>query len=350
MRLATRTALLGALLVLAAVAQPATASATGEPIARWTCAAPGLNCDPCTVHCTSPAGKVAPGVAVTFDGRPSSDDRAGAAPGTVVAWSWTFGDGATATGAQVSHAFAQAGTYPVTLLATDDSGKADAKTLNIVVAGATPPPSGYAARILATPGLLSFWRLGEPSGTAAADSKGSRTGTYLGGVTQGAAGALSGDLNAAAAFDGVNDEVRLPALPSAVNFTVEGWQRLASGAPANNTLFGSAATVRLVGRPSGFYADVVIGGVRYAMLGTGASNSGVWVHWALVRAGATLSLYRNGVKVVTRTGLPAATAAGLSGSIGRSSSAFPAKGSIDEVAVYGSALGAAEVQAHYASR
>jgi len=75
---------------------------------------------------------------VSFDGRPSSDDRLSAPSGTVVSWRWSFGDGGSASGAQVSHAFARARTYAVSLRVADDDGKVDTKTLNVVVGrGAT---------------------------------------------------------------------------------------------------------------------------------------------------------------------------------------------------------------------
>jgi PKD repeat protein len=122
-------------IVLAGAAMPERAgAAAGPPIARFTCAASGLVCDPCPEHCTSPKGMVGPGVVVRFDGRPSSDDRDPSAAGTVVAWEWAFGDGATATGAQVEHAFVHPGTYPVTLKAIDDDNQVDTKIMSIVVA------------------------------------------------------------------------------------------------------------------------------------------------------------------------------------------------------------------------
>jgi hypothetical protein len=392
-----------AVTIVALTALPSAASAmtsavvNSEPIARWTCGAPGLVCDPCPVHCTSPTGKVAVGVVVSFDGRNSSDDRPGATPGTVVAWQWTFGDGATASGSQVTHAFSHAGTFSVTLKAIDNSGLFDTKALNIVVSGTTPPPpppvppppppvppppppvppppppvppppppvppppppvppppppppGSYATQVLATSGLLSYWRLGETSGTAAADSKGTRTGTYLNGTLLGGLGALTSDTNPAATLDGVNDEVSLPALPAVTNFTIEGFTKLATGAPANNALFGAAGTVRVLARPAGYYAEVYVGPSKYILQGATATNIGVWVHWAFVRSGSTLTLYRNGVQVATTTTLPAVTTASITGSIGRVSTTYPTKGQIDEVAVYNAALSAATVQQHYAAR
>jgi hypothetical protein len=63
------------------------------------------------------------------------------------AWSatstvWSFGDGATASGASVSHTFAAAGSYAVSVTVTDAAGNARTRTGTTVVAAApvvTPP-------------------------------------------------------------------------------------------------------------------------------------------------------------------------------------------------------------------
>ncbi|MEM1184451.1 MAG: DUF1800 family protein [Planctomycetota bacterium] len=54
---------------------------------------------------------------VTFDARASSDVL-----NNVASYSWSFGDGASATGAVAQHTFASPGSYRVTLTVTDDSG------------------------------------------------------------------------------------------------------------------------------------------------------------------------------------------------------------------------------------
>jgi PKD repeat protein len=159
------TATLAIVAVLACV--PAAASASGGPIARWTCSAPGLVCDPCPVHCSSPTGRVAAGVAVSFDGRPSSDDRPPPPAGTVVGWEWNFGDGTTASGPLASHAFASANTYSVTLVVTDDQGKTDTKALQIVVAptaiAATASPDVVLGSGALTDGATVTGRTGQSS-------------------------------------------------------------------------------------------------------------------------------------------------------------------------------------------
>ena len=55
-----------------------------------------------------------------------------------------------------------------------------------------PGPS-YATTVLGTPGLVSYWRLGEASGSTAVDSKDSNNGAYEGNVSLAQPGAISGD-------------------------------------------------------------------------------------------------------------------------------------------------------------
>jgi len=136
---------------------PAPASAEGIPIARFTCAAPGLTCSPCIVACVDPIGSVAIGVPVHFDGRVSSDDRS-PPPGdpALLSFQWDFGDGRTALGAEVDHAFANADKYPVTLAVTDPDGMSDEKTLNIVVSRTAPSIASVAsAGIVLGSGVLT---------------------------------------------------------------------------------------------------------------------------------------------------------------------------------------------------
>ena len=63
----------------------------------------------------------------------SFTDGSGDADGTVVAWSWTFGDGGTATTRHPSHTYAAGGTYTVRLTVTDDGGATAATTRTVSV-------------------------------------------------------------------------------------------------------------------------------------------------------------------------------------------------------------------------
>ena len=67
---------------------------------------------------------------ITFDASPSYDPD-----GTIIGYSWAFGDGmgANDTGPITTHAYADAGNYTVTLYVYDDDYQPDSYTLNVTV-------------------------------------------------------------------------------------------------------------------------------------------------------------------------------------------------------------------------
>ena len=67
---------------------------------------------------------------VTFDGTGSKSNNAG---GSIVEYSWEFGDGGTATGATPTHVYATPGTYSVTLTVKDSAGLTASTSENVVV-------------------------------------------------------------------------------------------------------------------------------------------------------------------------------------------------------------------------
>jgi len=75
------------------------------------------------------------GVAILFDGTASSD-----ADGTIVSYSWAFGDGTTGTGASSSHIYGADGNYTVTLTVTDDQGATDSTTTTASIGAVNQPP------------------------------------------------------------------------------------------------------------------------------------------------------------------------------------------------------------------
>lgn len=70
----------------------------------------------------------------SFDASGSSDSD-----GTIVDYSWDFGDGGTGSGTSVSHEYSSAGTFTVSLTVTDDDGETDRES---GTANATDPGTG----------------------------------------------------------------------------------------------------------------------------------------------------------------------------------------------------------------
>lgn len=87
-------------------------------------------------------------LSVAFDGSTSSDSD-----GTIAAYSWNFGDGATATGATATHAYAASGTYEVSLTVTDDRGGSSTSTKSIAVEAQNAPPKAVANVVRGADGM-----------------------------------------------------------------------------------------------------------------------------------------------------------------------------------------------------
>jgi PKD repeat protein len=72
----------------------------------------------------------------TFDGSSSSDPD-----GTIVGYSWNFGDGTNGSGPTVSHTFPFTGTFTVTLVVVDNDGATGTQSKSVAVVNAPPVAS-----------------------------------------------------------------------------------------------------------------------------------------------------------------------------------------------------------------
>src|SRR5699024_1370853 len=75
------------------------------------------------------------GLTCAFDGSASSDSD-----GTVESFAWSFGDGASGTGATTSHTFDADGTFTVSLTVTDDDGATGSTQQLVSVEALNVPP------------------------------------------------------------------------------------------------------------------------------------------------------------------------------------------------------------------
>ena len=96
-----------------------------------------------------PRGSVTPKFTVTpaapADNEPALFDatQSTSTTGTIVRWLWNFGDGATASGEVVQHAFRLPGTFAVTLTVVDSIGASNSITQNVTVGQGTLPTATF---------------------------------------------------------------------------------------------------------------------------------------------------------------------------------------------------------------
>ena len=131
---------------------------------------------------TAAFSSVATDLSVALDGSSSTD-----LDGTVVGWSWVFGDGTTGAGATASHSYASAGTFDVSLTVTDDAGATGSVARQVVVVA--PNPSGALAIDTFGRTLAGGWGIADAGGPWTATGTASRLSVAAGvGVHTGAAG------------------------------------------------------------------------------------------------------------------------------------------------------------------
>lgn len=230
-----------------------------------------------------------------------------------------------------------------------------------------PSIDGYAATVVGTAALVSYWRLGEAAGaTTMVDAEALNPGTYLGAPALGAADLLVHDLDTAMGLDGiddyatVNDSASLSATsamsaelwlkPDAVNTAAgSGWHLFAKWETFMVYINGGAS-------PKLAYCAYNTSTLSYTpcVQGTTTVATGSTYHVVATYDGANLKLYVNGALEATtpRTGAlndSASSVAVAGGGWGTLPSAR-FDGTLDELAFYSAALTAAQVQAHYDAR
>ncbi len=195
-------------------------------------------------------------------------------------------------------------------------------------------------------------RVVSQTGTTMADSFGANPGTFTNGPLLNVAGALVGDYDGATRFDGTNDYASVPD-HATLDLTdgplsAEAWVKRHDTPAGWHDIFQKGTTAFQVGFFGTDYSLVKDGtAVIVGAPGSGTDTTG-FHHWVTTKSGTTSKLYRDGVDVtgtVTNQVLGnTATALFLASKSGTSEFL---NATLDEVALYNSALSLATVQEHF---
>jgi PKD repeat protein len=279
---------------------------------------------------------------------------------TVQASTWWNTPAMSATDAGIS------GTVRYRVVATDPFGNSVATAwVPVDVAAATPGQARPYADVVRADSPQSYWRLGEKSGSTAADAMGRAALTVGAGVTKGAAGALEpADKDAAFSFNGSSTATLATSSAAAApnTFTQEAWfsttsrtggrvMGFANAKSGNSSTYDRQVWMDAQGRVN-FTVNTTVLWIftqQRTVTSTASFNDGKYHHVAAAMSPAGMVLYVDGKQVGARTDTTAGQSYNGYFRVG-SDKAFGGSntftGSIDEVAVYPKALSAAQVAAH----
>jgi Concanavalin A-like lectin/glucanases superfamily len=227
--------------------------------------------------------------------------------------------------------------------------------------------ASYSATVLSDR-PFQYLRLGEASGTSATDSSGNgRTGQYQGTVTFGQAGAITGDANKAvrlggtASSNGYVTQQSATAVTNPQSLSVELWFKTNTTTGGKLIGFGTARTGN-----SGKYdrhvymtnaGKLVFGawaGSPVTITSAASYNNNAWHHVVGTLSGAGMTLYVDGAQVASSPNTAAEAYNGFWRIGGDNLGLWPSrptsdyfKGTIDEAAVYTTALTASQVAEHF---
>ena len=246
-----------------------------------------------------------------------------------------------------------------TVTATDPFGNSATSAAGSTTVSNGSGTSAYSDDVLAD-GATDYWRLGEASGPTVYDWAGYSDLSAGTGVTFGGAGAVQNDSNSAASFsgDGTGLAATQSAVPGPDTFSVETWFKTTSTTGGKIVGFGNANT----GLSSSYDRHVYMdgGGTVYfgvypgftATVQSGAGyNDGQWHQVVASLSSAGMQLFMDGKKVAARTDVKTAQAYSGYWRLGGDSSwagGNSFNGSIDDTAIYPTALSATTVRTHYA--
>ena len=204
-------------------------------------------------------------------------------------------------------------------------------------------------QLIASMSPVAHWRLGETSGTTAADSSGANTGTYSGGFTLGVSGLLTGDTDRAVQLNGTSGQVAVPnaaALNPTNAISVAAWGTSTSFSNRNPRIVQK-------GTSDNQYRLLVEGGqVVWSITGVGtvsaaAPSLNTRHFYVGTYDRANIRLYIDGAQVASAPATAAIPSTTQPLAIGNKPTSTDARdpwpGVLDEVSIHNVALGAAQV-------
>ena len=217
-----------------------------------------------------------------------------------------------------------------------------ATTTLVVTTTCSSANSTYAKRIRETTGLISYWRLGERSGTAACDAAGRNSATYSSGVRLGEQGAVpDGDTSVSLSNATVRAASSTSLNPTRV-VSAEAWVR-PNATTSSQTILRKEGQylLRAVGRKLVFR---VWTNRRATEVETPAVLVGeAWQHVAATYDGQMLRVFHRGVRVARLAAAGTIATSGAALAIGSSGTYDFFAGRVDEVALYASVLSPLEI-------
>lgn len=205
-------------------------------------------------------------------------------------------------------------------------------------------------QVVASDAPIAHWPLNETTGTTAADLAGANTGTYTNGPTLGATGALSGNGDTAASFDGVDDSVNIAdtsALRLNGSFTIEFWAKLDTFANTWPGVVQKGNSGTADGYLVWYTSDgkLVFKRNNVERATTTGQLTTSYKHFAVTYDGSTVRWYVNGVLDTSFAQTYPTNAGTAQLRLGRGDHAGDQ--TMDEVAIYGAALSADQLLDHY---
>jgi len=214
------------------------------------------------------------------------------------------------------------------------------------------PAGSYPAKVVAD-GAVAYWRLGETSGTTAVDVIGGANGTISGGVTLGQSGALA-DADKAMAFDGTTGTILTAAsITLPVTCTLELWIKT-TDARLNTTLLSNRFIVQdgivgiFVNSSGGLFIDSYQG-TNNVISSVPVVTDGIWHHVVWTNNGSLGTVYIDSQLTISQAQPHTSLAAPFQIAFDTFQGLY-LNSTIDEVAIYPTALTAPQIAAHYAAK